>query len=153
MGYSQLLERITLNPKVMTGKPVIRGPRLTVQYILGLLAHGANIEEILKEYEGLTREDILTCLLFATESLERFSVYEQSRGADDDSILQRAYAENRILITNDKDFGELIYRGKKLHRGVILPRLEDERADSKRSKSLSIHPTLNINNILYHNTS
>ncbi len=60
-----------------------------------------------------------------------FSVYEQSRGADDDSILQRAYAENRILITNDKDFGELIYRGKKLHRGVILLRLEDERADNK----------------------
>jgi uncharacterized protein (DUF433 family) len=70
MGYSQLLERITLNPKVMVGKPVIRGTRLTVQYILGLLAHGANIEEILKEYEGLTREDILACLLFATESLE-----------------------------------------------------------------------------------
>ncbi len=41
-----------------------------MQYILGLLAHGANIEEILKEYEGLTREDILACLLFATESLE-----------------------------------------------------------------------------------
>ncbi|MCD6455494.1 MAG: DUF5615 family PIN-like protein [Methanophagales archaeon] len=60
-----------------------------------------------------------------------FSVYEQSRGADDDSILQRAYAENRILITNDKDFGELIYRGKKLHRGVILLRLGDERADNK----------------------
>jgi len=70
MGYSQLLERITLNPKVMVGKPVIRGTRLTVQYILGLLAHGASIEEILKEYEGLTREDILACLLFATESLE-----------------------------------------------------------------------------------
>jgi len=70
MGYSQLLERITLNPKVMVGKPVIRETRLTVQYILGLLAHGASIEEILKEYEGLTREDILACLLFATESLE-----------------------------------------------------------------------------------
>lgn len=55
-----------------------------------------------------------------------------------------------ILITNDKDFGELIYRGKKLHRGVILLRLEDERADNKKSKSLSIHLTLSINNILYH---
>ncbi len=46
-----------------------------------------------------------------------FSVYEQSRGADDGNILQRAVAESRILITNDKDFGELIYRGKKPHRG------------------------------------
>ena len=70
MERSPLLERITLNPKIMAGKPVIRGTRLTVQYILGLLAHGATIEEILEEYEGLTREDILACLLFATKSLE-----------------------------------------------------------------------------------
>lgn len=54
-------ERITLNPNVMTGKPVIRGTRLTVQFILGLLAHGASMEEILEEYKGLTREDIQTC--------------------------------------------------------------------------------------------
>lgn len=54
----QLLERITINPKVMVGKPVIRGTRLTVEYILNLLAHGATVEEILQEYKGLTREDI-----------------------------------------------------------------------------------------------
>lgn len=66
----RLLERITLNPKVMTGKPVIKGTRLTVQYILGLLAHGASFEEILQEYKGLTREDILACLLFAVEALD-----------------------------------------------------------------------------------
>jgi len=66
----QLLERITLNPNVMVGKPVIKGTRLTVEYILNLLAHGATISEILEEYEGLTREDIQACLLFATRSLE-----------------------------------------------------------------------------------
>jgi len=65
-----LLERITLNPKVMLGKPVIRGTRLTVEYILNLLAHGADEAEILDEYEGLTREDVQACLLFATKSLE-----------------------------------------------------------------------------------
>jgi uncharacterized protein (DUF433 family) len=70
MDKSKLLERIVINPKVMVGKPVIRGTRLTVQYILGLLAHGATMDEILQEYEGLTREDILACLLFATEALE-----------------------------------------------------------------------------------
>ena len=70
MKAQKLLERITLNPDVMTGKPVIRGTRLTVQFILGLLAHGASVEEIIDEYEGLTREDIQACLLFATESLE-----------------------------------------------------------------------------------
>ncbi|MCS6940971.1 MAG: DUF433 domain-containing protein [Roseiflexaceae bacterium] len=69
MTEQQLLERITLNPKVMGGKPVIRGTRLTVEYILNLLAHGAAIPEILEEYEGLTPEDIQACLLFATKAL------------------------------------------------------------------------------------
>ncbi len=68
MDQSKLLERIVINPKVMVGKPVIRGTRLTVQHILGLLAHGMIIDEILLEYEGLTREDILACTLFAREA-------------------------------------------------------------------------------------
>ncbi len=66
MNDEQLLERITLNPKVMVGKPVIKGTRLTVEYILNLLAHDATEEEILNEYEGLTKEDIRACLMFAT---------------------------------------------------------------------------------------
>ncbi len=66
-----LLERITLNPKVMIGKPVIRGTRLTVEFILNLLAQGATTTEILEEYQGLTLEDIQACLLFARESLNR----------------------------------------------------------------------------------
>jgi len=70
MNKEQLLERITLNPKVMVGKPVIRGTRLTVEYILNLLAHGATFEEIMQEYDGLTQEDIRACLLFAAQSLE-----------------------------------------------------------------------------------
>ena len=70
MEQNQLLERITLNPQIMVGKPVIRGTRLTVQYILNLLAHGATVDEILQEYKGLTKEDILACLLYASETLE-----------------------------------------------------------------------------------
>lgn len=70
MTDEQLLHRISLDPKVMTGKPVIKGTRLTVEYILGLLAHGATVEEILGEYEGLTLEDIQACLLFASRSLD-----------------------------------------------------------------------------------
>ena len=65
MDESKLLERIVMNPKVMVGKPVIRGTRLTVQYILVLLAHGTTMNEILEEYEGLTCRDILACLMFA----------------------------------------------------------------------------------------
>jgi uncharacterized protein (DUF433 family) len=70
MKDQQLLKRIILNPKIMVGKPVIKGTRLTVEYILNLLAHGATVGEILEEYDGLTQEDIQACLLFATKSLE-----------------------------------------------------------------------------------
>ena len=70
MNDQDLLERITINPKVMIGKPVIKGTRLTVEYVLNLLAHGATVAEILDEYKGLTREDIQACILFASRSLE-----------------------------------------------------------------------------------
>jgi uncharacterized protein (DUF433 family) len=70
MKDEELLERIALNPKVMTGKPVIKGTRLTVEFILNQLAHGASTEEVLAEYDGLTLEDIQACFLFATKSLE-----------------------------------------------------------------------------------
>jgi len=70
MEKKQLIERIVINPKIMVGKPVIRGTRLTVQYILNLLAHGATIDEILREYKELTKEDILACLLYASQVLE-----------------------------------------------------------------------------------
>jgi len=64
-----LLNRIEVNPKVMAGKPVIKGTRLPVEYILKLLASGVTIEEILEEYKGLTKEDILACFLFAGKCL------------------------------------------------------------------------------------
>ncbi len=70
MKDQELLERITVNPKVMVGRPVIRGTRLTVEYILNLLAHGATVAEIISEYHDLTKEDIQACILFATKSLE-----------------------------------------------------------------------------------
>jgi uncharacterized protein (DUF433 family) len=65
-----LLKRIRVNPKVMVGKPVIRGTRLTMEYILGMLAQGDTVEEILVEYPGLVKEDIRACLLFASRSLQ-----------------------------------------------------------------------------------
>jgi len=73
MKDQELLERITVNPKVMVGKPIIRGTRLTVEYILNLLAHGATVTEIVSEYKGLTKEDIQACILFATKSLENMT--------------------------------------------------------------------------------
>jgi uncharacterized protein (DUF433 family) len=69
MTDQELLARITLDPKIVVGKPVVRGTRLTVEFILNLLAHGATVEEIIDEYDGLTMEDIRACLLFATKAL------------------------------------------------------------------------------------
>ena len=70
MTDQQLLARITSDSGVMAGKPVIHGTRLTVEYILKLLAHGATEGEILAEYGGLTEDDLAACLLFAGKSLE-----------------------------------------------------------------------------------
>ena len=73
MEDNQLLGRITIDPKVMVGKPVIKGTRLTVEFILNLLAHGETVDEIIAEYKGLTQEDMQACFLFATKSLESTS--------------------------------------------------------------------------------
>ena len=60
-----------------------------------------------------------------------FSVHESLRGAEDEPLLRQAFAEDRILITNDKDFGERVFRDGILHKGVVLLRLDDERAANK----------------------
>ncbi|MEN8445561.1 MAG: DUF433 domain-containing protein [Cyanobacteria bacterium J06555_13] len=69
MSDQELIKRILSDPKVVTGKPVIRGTRLSVDFILNLLAHGATFDEILDEYEGLTMQDIQACLLFASQTI------------------------------------------------------------------------------------
>ncbi len=66
-----------------------------------------------------------------TQGYEVFSVYDSARGMDDNDIIQKAFEENWILITNDKDFGDQIYRERKPHHGVILLRLDNERAKFK----------------------
>jgi uncharacterized protein (DUF433 family) len=70
MSDDELLARITIDPKVMVGKPVIKGTRLTVDHVLNLPAHGATAAEITQGYNGLDEEDIKACFLFATKALE-----------------------------------------------------------------------------------
>src|SRR5437016_14455296 len=60
-----------------------------------------------------------------------FSVYSQARGIDDDRVLEIAQAEGRILITNDRGFGEKVFRERRPHHGVVFLRLADERAENK----------------------
>ena len=57
---------------------------------------------------------------------EVFSVYDEARGLDDSTILSKAFSENWILMTNDRDFGEKVFRELHPHRGVVFLRLSDE---------------------------
>lgn len=66
----ELINRITQDPGVMSGKPVIRGTRLTVQFIIGLLAEGFSVDEIIEEYEGISEMDVKACLLYASKSMD-----------------------------------------------------------------------------------
>lgn len=69
----QMLERISIDPKVCFGKPVVKGTRIWVSLILDFLANGDSVETVLQEYPQLTREDILACIAFGAEAAsERF---------------------------------------------------------------------------------
>ena len=65
MDEQKLLERITVNPNIFGGKPIIRGRRLAVEHVLGMLASGDTPELLLKGYAWLEREDIQACLVYA----------------------------------------------------------------------------------------
>ena len=69
MNSEKTLSRITVNPKIFSGKPIIRGRRLAVEHILGMLAAGDSIETILEGYPWLEKEDILACLLYARKHI------------------------------------------------------------------------------------
>ncbi len=68
-------ERIVLDPEVLTGKPVVKGTRLAVEFIVGLLAEGWSEAQILAEYPGLTEQDIRACLSYARDHLSAERVY------------------------------------------------------------------------------
>jgi len=70
-----LLERITVDPKIMVGKPIIRGLRITVEQILKALAGGVNQEDLLEDYPELEQEDIQAVLLYAAERVEEEHVF------------------------------------------------------------------------------
>jgi uncharacterized protein (DUF433 family) len=74
-------ERIIVDPKILVGKPVIKGTRLAVEFIIELLSQGWTESEILRNYPGLTHEDITACLKYATSLLKAEKIYpfESSR--------------------------------------------------------------------------
>jgi len=68
-------DRIVLDPEVLAGKPIVKGTRLAVEFIIDLLAQGWNEADILRNYPGLTREDIQACLAYASEALHTQKVF------------------------------------------------------------------------------
>ena len=68
-------DRIVIDPEILVGKPVIRGTRLAVEFIIDLLAQGWTEANILRNYPGLTREDIQACLAYASTVLKAEKVY------------------------------------------------------------------------------
>jgi uncharacterized protein (DUF433 family) len=73
MTQQELLRRISINPSVCFGKPCIRGHRIWVSLILDLLAAGSSVEEILRDYPQIEREDVLACIAYGSEmSRERY---------------------------------------------------------------------------------
>jgi len=70
MNNDELLQRITINPAIFGGKPIIRGRRLAVEHVLGMLAAGDDLDTLLEGYAWLEREDILACLAYAHRMVE-----------------------------------------------------------------------------------
>lgn len=73
------MELIEINPKIMLGKPVIKGTRIAVELIISMLAQGISIEDILKEYDGLRKEEILACLQYAENILEKTTTLDLNK--------------------------------------------------------------------------
>ena len=67
--------RITLDPSVLAGKPVIRGTRISVEFVIGLMAEGWNEADIIKNYPGITRDDLMACLAYARDALSSEKVF------------------------------------------------------------------------------
>ena len=70
MKTVNLLDRITINSKIFGGKPIVRGRRVAVEHILGMLAVGDSIETVLQGYPWMEREDVLACLEYAHKLVE-----------------------------------------------------------------------------------
>jgi len=68
-------ERIVTDPRVLVGKPIVKGTRISVEFVIGLLAQGWSTPQILENYPGLSGEDVQACLLYASEVLQSERVY------------------------------------------------------------------------------
>ena len=75
-------DRIVVDPNILVGKPTVKGTRLAVEFVIDLLSQGWDEDDILGNYPGLTREDILACLAYASERLKAEKIYPVALAGD-----------------------------------------------------------------------
>ncbi|MBE7492376.1 MAG: DUF433 domain-containing protein [Planctomycetes bacterium] len=75
MGWQ---ERIEVNPRILVGKPVIKGTRISVELVLDLLSSGATVDDVVRDYPHITRDDVLACVAFAAATIRSERTYPVS---------------------------------------------------------------------------
>ena len=75
MTRSELLGRITVNPSVLAGKPIVKGTRISVELVVDLLARGYTPQQVIEQHDHLTLDDVMACLAYASEMLRSEKVY------------------------------------------------------------------------------
>ena len=112
-------KRIELNPKILVGKPVVRGTRLSVELIIERLADGWTVEELVEQYPRLTREDVAACLRYASECVQAASGRERGLAEDVTGQEKRLERNPAVLV------GKPVIKGTRLSVEFILDRLAD----------------------------
>jgi len=75
MGWQ---ERIEVNPKILVGKPIIKGTRISVEQVLDLLSSGATVDDVVRDYPHVSRDDVLACVAFAADTIRSERTYPVS---------------------------------------------------------------------------
>jgi uncharacterized protein (DUF433 family) len=102
MSKEQLLSRISIDPNICLGKPCIRGHRIWVSLILDLLASGSTIKEILENYPSIERDDILACIAYGAEMVEKAVELQQLEVNKHNGVVYADFSE----MANDQEYQE-----------------------------------------------
>jgi uncharacterized protein (DUF433 family) len=102
MSREKLLSRISVDLNIGLGKPYIQGHRIWVSLILDLLASGKTMEEILKQYPSIERDDILACIAYGAEMVEKFVELQQLEVTKQNGVVYADFSE----MANDQEYQE-----------------------------------------------
>lgn len=128
-------DRITFDQNMMSGRACIRGMRVTVSLVLGLVAQGMTASEIIEAYPYLEDEDIRQSLQYAAylrmmghEAVHLFELHLER--LPDPEIIEKARSENRVILTHDLDFSDIMAAGGERLPSVVTFRLRNMQPDN-----------------------